>query len=327
MSSMNIFENDAFSLTALTAAIQKMPFQPGRIGASGLFSEQGVTTLSVFVEQYDDVLALVPVTSRGAPATPMGHGRRAVRSFKVPHIPARDVLNADEIMGVRARGSESEVESIVNVVGQRLQVMRNSIEYTIESHRLAAVKGVYFDAAGNQVSLFTEFGVVQQTVDMVLDDNATPVRTKCMDVLSRIEDALGGLSFSGVRVFCGKDFWTSLIEHKAVKETFLNTQMAVSLRGDPRVELNFGGITFERYRGTSAVKIADNEAFAVPEGVLDLFITRYAPADYVETVNTMGEAIYAKQWDMEGGKGVHLEAQSNPLSLCTRPAAVIKLTV
>jgi hypothetical protein len=30
---------------------------------------------------------------------------------------------------------------------------------------------------------------------------------------------------------------------------------------------------------------------------------------------------------MRFGKGVDLEAQSNPLNLCTRPRAVIKLTI
>ena len=56
------------------------------------------------------------------------------------------------------------------------------------------------------------------------------------------------------------------------------------------------------------------------------FITRYAPADYMETVNTIGLPLYAKQELMRMNKGVELEAQSNPLNLRTKPRAVIKLT-
>jgi hypothetical protein len=83
---------------------------------------------------------------------------------------------------------------------------------------------------------------------------------------------------------------------------------------------------WERYRGTSQVKIPDNEAYAVPMGVDGLFVTRFAPADYNETVNTRGLPYYAKGEPMKFGKGWEMEAQSNQLNLCTRPAAIIKLT-
>ena len=327
MPAMNIFDNDAFSLASLSSAIQALPYQPGRIGASGLFAEKPINTITTYIEQFNGVLSLVPLSQRGAPAEPMGHGKRVVKSFKVPHIKAQDIVSADEIVGLRAFGSESEAETMARLLANRMQPMRNSIEYTLESHRLAAVMGAYYDAAGNAVSLFTEFGVSQQTLSYALGTTTTEIRQKVMDTLEMIEDALGGLSFSGVRVFCGKTFWNDLIVHKAVKETYLNTQMASSLRGDPRMEFDFGGVVFERYRGTSAVKIGDNDAYAVPEGVMDLFMTAFSPADYVETAGTMGQRVYAKQWNTEGDRGIHIEAQSNPLNLCTRPRAVIKLTV
>ena len=89
-----------------------------------------------------------------------------------------------------------------------------------------------------------------------------------------------------------------------------------------------GGIVFERYRGNvgGVPYVPEDRAFAVPEGVPDLFITNFAPADYMETVNTNGLPYYASQELLPHNKGVDLEAQSNPLSLCTRPGAVIKLT-
>lgn len=328
MATLDIFKDDAFTLTALTAAIQNVPYQPGRLGQMGLFgAAEGINTKSVMIESYDNVLALVPVSQRGAPATPAQHGSRSIRSFTVPHLKQEDAILADEVLGVRAFGTEGEVETVARVVGQRLATMRRNLEYTRESHRLAAVKGSYIDAAGSTVSLFTEFGVVQVAQSFALGSDTTNIRQKVLTMLESIEDALGGLSFTGVRVLCGKDFWSKLIEHKAVKESYLATQAAAALRSDPRMEFEFGGVIWERYRGTSAVKIADNEAYAVPEGVAELFIARNAPADYIETVGTLGQDLYAKQWEMEGGRGIKLEAQANPLHLCTRPHAVIKLTV
>lgn len=326
MAHMDIFKDDAFSMVELTAAVQNLPYQPGRIEKLGLFGESSINTLTVSIESQDGVLKLVDVTQRGAPSTPMAHAGRALRSFSVPHIALPDYLTADQVTGVRSFGTDSDLETIVKVVAQRMQPMRNSIEYTIESHRLMAIKGQYMNAGGSAVSLFTEFGVVQQTLGFALLTATTKVRQKIMTMLEYIEDALGGLSFTGVRVMCGKSFWSELIEHPVVKETYLNTQQASSLRGDPRMEFEFGGVIWERYRGTSAVKVEDDDAYAIPEGVPELFITRFAPGDFVGAAGTLGERIYARQWERNDGRGIEMEVQSNPLNLCTRPRAVIKLT-
>lgn len=71
----------------------------------------------------------------------------------------------------------------------------------------------------------------------------------------------------------------------------------------------------------------DDEALLVPEGVPDLYISAFAPADYMETVNTQGIPYYSKLETLPFGKGVAGEAQSNPLHLCTRPRAQIRLTL
>lgn len=326
MAHMDIFKDDAFSLTTLTAAVQNLPYQPGRIENLGLFSVDSINTLSVSIESKDGVLELVDVTQRGAPASPIAHEGRSIRSFAVPHLALPDYLSADQITGVRSFGTESETETLVKVLGQRMQPMRNSIEYTIESHRLAAIKGQYMNAGGALTSLFTEFGVSQQTLGFALTTATTKVRQKILTMLEYIEDALGGLSFSGVRVLCGKNFWSELIEHSAVKDTYLNSQAANALRADPRMEFEFGGVVWERYRGTSAVKVDDDEAYAIPEGVPGLFITRFAPGDFIGAAGTMGQRLYARQWERNDGRGIEIEVQSNPLNLCTRPRAVIKLT-
>jgi len=60
--------------------------------------------------------------------------------------------------------------------------------------------------------------------------------------------------------------------------------------------------------------------------VPNLFLTYYAPANYVETVNTIGLPVYAKQASMKFDKGIELETQSNPLNLCLRPTCLIRGT-
>ena len=69
----------------------------------------------------------------------------------------------------------------------------------------------------------------------------------------------------------------------------------------------------------------DDEALLIPTGVDGMFQTRFAPADYNETVNTMGLPYYVKSDPKKYDKGFDFEAQSNPITWCSRPTAVRRL--
>ena len=47
--------------------------------------------------------------------------------------------------------------------------------------------------------------------------------------------------------------------------------------------------------------------------------------DVNETVNTLGQPLYAKQEPREFGRGTDLHTQSNPLPMCHRPGLLVKL--
>lgn len=332
MPTLDVFQNDAFSLIQLTAAINKAPYKPARIGQLGLFGEQGITTTHVMVEERDGLLTLVPTSPRGGVPDAIGDTPRRVRSFVVPHLARRSKIMADTIQGVRAFGSETELEVVQRVVDQRLATLRAMLEVTLEYHRMGAIKGVILDADGTTpiYNLFAEFGVGQQTANMVLQTSTTDVRAKCVAIIRQIEGELGAAMYDGIRAFCSASFFDALVGHAEVKETFKYQESPI-LRQDLRRGFQFGGITWEEYRGSvgSVSFIEDGYAYVFPEGVQTengpLFQTNFAPADYLETANTLGLPLYAKQAiDAQFQKFVDLEAQSNPLSLCLRPRAVVK---
>ncbi|MDN7745877.1 major capsid protein [Burkholderia multivorans] len=331
MADIALFQDDAFSLSSLTAAINDQPHVPGRIGALGLFEEDGITTTTVQIERDGDTLSLVPAGERGTPAAVVAGSKRSMIPFNTVHLPQRAFLKADEIQNLRAFGSETELEALQTVVNRRLAKLRRQLDATHEFHRIGAIKGAVLDADGTTVliDLLKYFGIDQTVIPFELATATTEIRVKCVEVQDAIEDALGATAYTGVRVFCGREFWNKLIVAKSVKETYLASVMAAQLRGDGRDAFDFGGCTFERYRGRvgDIGYVADDEAYAVPEGVPELFITRFAPADYVEAVNTTGLPYYAKQELAQFGKGVDIEAQSNPVHLCTRPKAIVKLKV
>jgi hypothetical protein len=220
------------------------------------------------------------------------------------------------------------MEVLQTRINSRIARMRANIDYTMEYHRMHAVLGNYVNANGTTTSLFTEFGVAQQTKQMALSTTVSSLaRKKHKELITLIQNALGGLVFTGVRVLCSDGYWEALLEDKDLKDTFLNTQMASDLRGDPLMPFTYMGCNYELYRGNSLVKITANQAIAVPEGVSGLFLTRFAPANYMETVNTIGLPYYAKGMPMDYGKGWEMEAQSNALNICTRPRALVTLTI
>lgn len=328
MAMVDPFTPSAFSLTQLTAAINNLPYQPGRIAELGLFEEQGISTLSAHVEERDGVLSLVDIAPRGAPGKPVNGEARRVHSFTVPHMPESAAILADEVQGVRAFGSENMAEALQTRVNDRLATMRRNIDYTLEAHRLAAIMGNYYDANGSATSLFTLFGVSQVSKSMALNASASSKnREKAEEVKESIESALDGVPYTGIRVLCSPGFWKALLEDKDNKDALLGWSAAATLRGDTRETFTLNGLTYERYRGTSAVTVTTNCAYAIPEGVPGLFLTRFGPANYSETVNTIGLPYYAKGEPMKFGKGWEMEAQSNALNICTRPASVIKLTI
>lgn len=332
---LDVFKQDAFSVVSLTDAINELPFVPGRAGQVINWNEQGVNTTSIMLESSTGgVLNLVNPTPRGGPGESFGKDRRTARILNVPHYQIDDAIYADEVQNVRAFGSESQLESLSAVVNRRVaNLVQLKLDPTLEYQRIGAVKGIILNADGTTLyNLFTEFGVTPPTeinFALTTDGSATQaIRKVCTAARRTMQAALAGIPFTGIHAFVSDEFYDALITNPEVARTYLNQQEASKLRDGIEVfgQFNYGGITFENYRGEvdGTAFVAADKGFLFPVGVPGLFRTVYAPADYMETVNTNGLPRYSKQWEMHNGKGVHLDVQSNPLSYCTRPGVLLK---
>jgi hypothetical protein len=333
---MDVFDSNAFSMQTLTLALNDVDFVPGRLGQMGIFAEAGVTTTTISIEKEGDTLALVPVTERGSPPTPHSPAKRTLQDLRVVRLALEDEVYADEIQNVRAFGSETTMETLQSVVNGRNAAMGRKLDATLEHHRMGAVQGQVLDSDGSAVlyNLFTIFGVsAQSSVDWDLD-NATPasgiLRTTCSVVIRLIEDELGGIPIGGVTTLCSASFFDALVAHSEVRETYLYQEGAALRERTARRSVFFGGISFEEYRGAVGAidYLADDASITFPTGVVDLFVTRFAPADYEDTVNTMGLPKYARQFpDPDGNRYRRLEVQTNVLNICTRPRTLIPGTL
>lgn len=334
MPAPDIWSDDGFSLESLTAAVNKEPYRPGQVSAADLFDEDGVTTTTVSIELRDGKLSLVEPTPRGGPGETVDDESRIRIPFDVDHYQRDDSILADEVQNVRAFGTENRLETLRERVERRAQRHARDLTMTLEHQRVGAIKGIVTSKSGTVLhDLYSRFGLsVPAAVSMELDVESTLATSLWQGVVYALEDELDE-PYDGLHVFTGRDFNKALWQHKSVRETFVFGDAQI-LRQDVPDTFNWGGATWERYRtGAKATSdlgapyIAADEARVVPRGVPDLFLTRFAPADYEETVNTTGLPFYAKQWGRHDGKGRHLQVQMNPISLCTRPSVLRKLTL
>lgn len=334
---LDIFNNDAFSTTSLTQAIVDIKHVPSRISELGLFETESVDTTTIAVEKKGDILALIPPTPRGAPGTTLDKEKRDARSLIIPHFEINDAIYAEEVQNVRAFGETQALATVAQKVTNRLVTHARSHDATEEHARMGAITGVVTYADGGTLDLFAEFGVsAEAEIDFDLD-NANPaegaLRKKCAGIIRQVSNILGGVPFTDLHAFVGDNFFDDLLAHKEVRETYKGWGEAQILReayiGPNRSSygiFEFGGIVFENYRGAvnGTGFIDTNKCQIFPMGVPGLFKTVYAPADYEETVNTMGEPRYARQYAMPNGKGRHLDSQMNALQYCSRPKTLIK---
>ena len=336
---LDIFNGDAFSVRRLTDAINDIEHVPGRIGELGLFEEESVDTTIVSVEKKGDSLIIVPATPRGGPGASTAKTKRQLVDLRVPHFQIDDAIYAEEVQNVRAFGFDGALEMVVTKVDGRLAEHSRSMDVTQEYSRMGALQGVVVYEGDDEpnLDLFAKFGVSQVAeIDFDLDNLAAAegaLRKKCANVVRAMSNELKGIPFTGIHAFCGDNFFDDLLSNPEVRETFKGWSEAKILRegyvGPNRSSygiFEFGGIVWENYRGLvgTTTFVNSDKCHMFPIGGPGLFKTVYAPADYEETVNTMGEPRYSRQYPMSNGKGRELEVQMNNLEYCKRPRCLLK---
>lgn len=332
MATFDIFNDDAFSVSQLSKTIVDIPRVPTQLGDERLFNEYGINKTTMMIERTGSSLKLVPTAARGGVGATVGRDSRKMIPIAAVHLPQRDTILADEVQGIRAFGSETEVESAVKLVRKQQVKMKQNIDLTLEHMRVGALKGTVVDADGSTVlwNLYDIFGFTQQTIyfDIATASTTTDLKVKVQELKRAIQAKLGGRSFRRVRVKCSLEWFDKFTGHNNMKKAWELWQNGAYMRMDQsEADFEFAGVVFQLYLGgtSNGDFIAPGEAYAYPEGVPGMFETAYAPADYMETVNTEGLPYYTKQELMDFNKGVMLESQTNPIMLNSLPEAVIRL--
>lgn len=329
MADLNLttFAADSFTGATLDIAINKAAFAPGVLALSKLYAERGVDSTNVQLELVARGIRLVQSTPRGAPAPVHVRSTRNLVTFTAPHLRTRDTILASSWQDVRGFG-EANLASVERERDRLLGDMRQDLESTIEYHRARALAGQILDADGSVlIDLLAEFNVLQNTHDMQLDVATTSVINQVVAAKRKSEIELGAMVPKSWVVYHSASFGDAFYSHPNVVAAYQGSLSAAALTNDTRNGFFYGGVLFIEMRNPVGITmVEDGAAYLVPEGVPNLFTTHFAPADYVETANTMGLPIYARAHELPFMRGWQIEAQANPVSICSTPRAVVKLT-
>jgi hypothetical protein len=347
MVAINVFEDDAFSFTQLVGAIDKVPYNPTFMQSLNLCVPRPVTTTSVYVEERNGTLGLVQTTPRGSPPPERTTEKRAVRPFKTVRIAKKDRLMADEIAGIRAFGSESDVQAMQKELMRRLSGpagLQSEIEMTWEHMLQGMVQGIVLDADGSVIyNYYDEFGISQP--DVIYFDltgaNAASTAVNGATVLKAfirenvvrpmIRASKGMITTqSKIMALCGNTFFDKLTSHGDVARAYGNYQQVKPDDSSGAFEVFYwGGVYWVDYRGTddnSTIAIDPDEVKFFPANAPGIFINAWSPGEGFDVVNTPGipllPRIVVDPSTLQEWVDAHL--RSYPLHICSRPEVLLR---
>lgn len=334
MAILDIFNNDAFSMTSMLDTVDSMEFKPSLLGSMGIFTRKPIRTETIAIESRSNGLSLISTSQRGAPLEQRGNDKRKLRDFRSVRIAKGDRIMASELAFLRGHGEEQQVIQLQQEIARRMSGdggLLDDIDYTMENMRLGAIQGKVLDADGSTViyDWYSEFGIAQDAeIAFDLANIAEGgLRTKATEIARIMKRKSGGTWTSGTRIhaLCGDAFWDDLVKLAEVRQVYLNRADSKYVENGGAFEsIQYGGITWENYQGSddnSEVAIGTDLVKFFPVGGKGAFLEVFSPGEKFEHIGQMGSIVYPEiVRDLQRDTYVDLEALSYPLHVCTRPA-------
>ena len=330
---------NGFELQDWTSELQIIPNTWGLVNSLGLFQDEGITTSTVVLESREGTLGLLQDTVRGSRVQVNKDDQSKIRSFSVPYFTDDDYLTPMDLQGKRLYGTAAEPDNEAAAIARKLERIRQNHAITQEFARCQAITAGTVYAPNGTVStdFYTEFGVTRKVVGFDLNTATTEVIGKSEQVIAHIQDNVqNGSVVNEIIVLCSPEFFASLISHASVKEAYkyytaAGNQEPLRQRLGSGLYRTFvhGGLSFVEYRGTynGTRLIPQNEAYAVPVGVMDMFKTFYSPANKFGFENTIGVPGYVFTYRDPKGEKIEIETEIAFMNLINRPQAVVRCTI
>lgn len=327
-------------LTDWTQEINDLPNEYGLMNASGLFSGQGTSQLSIVFDKNTKDLTLIPQTTRGGEATYGEERRVETFALALPYFKHMDRITGKDLQGFRMAGSPDSPETLANLRANKMMDMRARADQTREFMKIEAVKGITIDPEGNVLAdMFAEFGLTRTDyqVDFLLGTAATNVQEKIRELKRGVaRNAKFGGAIGRIEVPCSNEFFDALVKHPSIVSAY--EQYANSGKQLLRDDLSsyfdwgvsdmfeFGGVLFYTYEAEftkpdgTVVSAFDNDGYTIVRGQRDLYRGYFGPSDTLTGANSVGSEIMLGEFTDPRDKYIEMEMEMAPLYWMTKPA-------
>lgn len=333
MAQTRSFEN-AFQMTDYTQELLLIPNTWGLINELGIFQTESVAQHTITVEAIEGTLGLIRDQFRGTRANANKNDNRKMYAFSIPSFPLDDSILPEDIQGKRAFGQSDAAETEAAVIARKLARIRQNHSVTLEAARAQAITTGTIYAPNGTVTgnYYTAFGITRKEVDFVLGTAGTEVLEKSEEGLAHIQDNIrDGSVVNEVVVLCSPEFFSKLIKQAGVKESYkyyTSTQEPTRNRLGTGLYRRFvhGSVTYIEYRGSynGSRLIPAGDAYMLPMGTSDTFVSYFSPANKFDFVNTLGEEAYVWTYRDPKGSKIEIESEHNAIHVLRRPQAIVR---
>lgn len=333
MATVRSYQN-GFEVTDLTQELLLVPNTWGLVGELGIFSTDSVAHNTITLESMAGTLGIVGDKARGERNNVNKDETRKIYSFSLTHHPLDDYVTPQDIADKRKFNADL-AETEADVIARKLARLRRNHAITLEAARChTLVTGQQFAPNGTvSADFYSVFGITRKQIDFLLGTSTTDITAKIEEGIAHIQDnALDGGVVNDVVVLCSPEFFGKLIAHAKVQtayQFYSSSQEPLRNRLGTGLYRRFvhGGVEFIEYRGSynGTRLIPAGEAYAVPRGLDDAFVTYFGPANKFDAVNTAGEEAYVWTYRDPKGAKIEIESEANFASVLRRPATVVKM--
>lgn len=331
--------NGAYAVQDWTEELLNIPTTRTPLSDLNLFRVEPVSQRTVSFEQTFGTLGLIGDVLVGGNVLANQDENAIIHTYAVPYHKQIDYITQADVQGKRAYGTADQAETKFNVLDRKMTRMKNSAKMTEEFAKFYAItQGKIWspNKTVRHVSFYEDFDVQRKEISFGLDSASTDLIAKVEEVIAHIQDnAMSGDNYSGVLALCSPEWFSAFIAHNKIQQAYqfyASTQEPLRNRlgGDTTYHREFvwQGCTFREIRGgvDGQKFIPANEAYFIPTGTSDTFITYVAPSAKLDLANTLGEEQYLWVYPDNKGEKEELELEFSHVHLIRRPQCVVKAT-
>ncbi len=329
--------SSGFDVQDFTQELAMVPNIRTPLSDLNVFRSESISTTTVTFEQTFGTIGLIGDIHRGSGVLANQDETRKLHTYAVPYHKVIDYITQADVQSKRAYGSADMAETEAAVLERKMTRLKRSALMTAEYAKFYTLtQGKIWSPNGTVAhsSFYTDFGVTRKEVNFALTTSTTEVLAKIEEVIAHIQDnALSGDVYTGVVALCSPEFFSALIAHPKIVASYQfysSTQEPLRNRlgGNTTLyrEFVYGGCLFREIRdGVNASRfIPANEAYFMPMGTQDTFVSYVAPSSKLVFANTQGEEQYLFVYNDPKGEKKEVELEFSHVHLLRRPQVIVK---